>query len=76
MLIPTKHEKLENNILVVGAFIIEELLNGTQFIETILENYIKKKKDADIDTFYDSLLFLYCIDAIDVSNYTVRLINK
>jgi len=76
MLVPAKHEKLEKNIIVVGSFIIEQLLKGVELIENILENYLNNNKDTDIDVFYDAMTFLFCVDAIEVSSCTVRLIRK
>ena len=76
MLVPMKHEKLETNILVIGAFIIEQLLSGVELTENILENYIKNNKVNDIDAFYDAMIFLYCIDAIELTNYTVRVVQR
>ncbi|GAB6136871.1 ABC-three component system middle component 6 [Halanaerobaculum tunisiense] len=76
MLVPTKHENLDMNILVVGSYIVKKILNGRVLIESILEEYCKENQNPDIDIFYNALTFLYCIEAIEVSGYTVRLIER
>lgn len=76
MLVPTKHENLNKNILVVGSYIIEKISKKVKIIDMILEDYCKELDITDIDVFYNAMTFLYCIGAIEVSDNTVRLIKK
>lgn len=63
MLLPTKHEKIENNLLVVGAEILRYLKQGPSNIEEIYQ-YLKPIKKIAIDLFYDTLVFLWVMDFV------------
>lgn len=73
MLRPTKHEKLENNILVIGAFIIEQLYKENCVIEDIYIEYCKLHSRIDVDTYFNAVTMLYIIDKIEIDRYNVRL---
>lgn len=76
MLLPTKHEVLDKNILVLGADIVQFLKrNGTSSLDEVYE-YLKKKKEISLDKFYDTVLFLWLIGFVDCIDVTLSLVNS
>lgn len=72
MLMPTKHEKLELNTMVLGADIIAILKKGYYNIELLYQE-LKKIKDISLEQYYDSLLFLYLGEVIELDKYKIEL---
>jgi len=75
MLIPTKHEDLEKNVLVLGADILD-LIKKKSFrpynIEVLFQD-LKIRKEIGIEQYYDTLLFLWLIDTIELRNHYVYM---
>lgn len=63
MIIPTKHENLENNILVLGADILFYLRKDNLTIEELYQK-IRLEKNINLDSFYDTITFLWMIQSI------------
>lgn len=72
MLIPTKHENLEKNVLVVGADILMLLKKRKYNIETLFQK-VKNKKSIGLGRFYNTLLFLWLADLIELETYYIKL---
>lgn len=72
MLIPSKHEKLDNNTLVVGADIISLLKRGHLSIESIFDS-MKIKKSVTLDDIYYSILFLWLSELVILDENLVKL---
>lgn len=72
MLIPTKHENLERNILVLGADILMLLKERKYNIEALFQK-MKNKKAISLSQYYNSLLFLWLADLIELEEYYIRL---
>lgn len=72
MLIPTKHENLEKNILVLGADIITFLKKKPYNIEFLFQE-IKKLKSVSLDQFYDTLTFLWLVEIIGFKNHQIYI---
>lgn len=72
MLVPTKHEKLNRNILVLGADLLS-LLKSKEF--NIEELYQREKisKDISLEDFLDTLLFLWLNDLILYNGNVIKL---
>lgn len=64
MLIPTKHQELKSNTLVLGADILFYLKNDEQNLEDLFKK-IRTEKNIDLDNFFDAVTFLWLIDAVD-----------
>lgn len=69
MLIPTKHEDLKLNILVLGAEFMKLLKTQSHNIESLFSE-MRSQKNLGIDTYYDVLLFLWLSDLIEMDNNT------
>ena len=76
MLIPTKHENLEKNILVLGADILRYIKsNGSSPIEFIFQ-YLKERKDITIDHFFDVVTYLWIIGFINLEDDILSIIKE
>lgn len=72
MIVPTKHEKLNKNILVIGANIISILKNNRMDIEALF-NKLKKNIEIDLDHFYNTITFLWLIGAVKKEGYFISI---
>lgn len=72
MLLPTKHENLEKNLLVLGSDIIFILKKEKQNIENLFQK-IKNKKSVNIDQFYNALTFLWLAEIIEQDDFNLKL---
>ena len=63
MIIPTKHENLEKNPMVLGADILFFLRNSDLTIEELYQK-LKTEKNVNLDVFYDTVTFLWIIESI------------
>lgn len=75
MLIPTKHENLNQNIMVIGANILLHLKKKNLNIEILFQK-IKSEKTISLEQFYNTLLFLWLAELIDHEDYLISLKNK
>lgn len=75
MLLPTKHENLKKNTLVLGAEVIRFIKNhGESSIEDVFQS-LKGKHEIPIDVFYDVIVFLWIADFINLIDSNLS-INK
>ena len=71
MLIPTKHEKLDNNLLVLGSDILKLLKKKPCNIENLFQE-LKKVKIFSLNQYYNTITFLWCANLIIVDDYLIR----
>lgn len=72
MIIPSKYENLNKNILVIGSEMIQLLKKQSFNIENLYQK-IKKKKDINFDTYYNTLTFLWISDIIGKNEFQIYL---
>jgi hypothetical protein len=72
MLIPTKHQDLSKNVLVLGADILHYIRKDEYILEELYQE-LRKEKNIDLDTFLDTITFLWLIDSV---NYKGNVISK
>ena len=72
MLLPTKYEDLNYNVLVLGAHTIRYIKKGTNNIEELFAK-IKLEHKVDLDLFFDIITFLWLADIIIYKNYSITL---
>lgn len=72
MLIPTKYENIEKNILVASSEILK-LLKKKYFSVDDLFAEIKKIRQIDFESYFDCLVFLYLADFLEAQNYYIFL---
>ncbi|MER3329221.1 MAG: hypothetical protein RIF34_06540 [Candidatus Kapaibacterium sp.] len=64
MIVPTKHQNLQDNVLVIGAEVLDFIKKeGPTSVEHIYQK-IKKKHNVRIDTVLDTITFLWLIEAV------------
>ena len=74
MLIPSKHENLNNSIIIVGAKIIELLKKEPQNIEWVFKKIrAEKKTKISLARYYDAITFLWLTNIIDYNSNTYIL---
>jgi len=72
MLIPTKHEKLDKNLLVLGADIISFLRKNRLDIESLF-NKLKDRREIDLELFYNTITFLWMTGVVKKDGYFISL---
>lgn len=63
MILPTKHQDLSNNILVLGADILHFLKKESLTPEEIFQK-LKTEKNITLEYLFDAITFLWLIDAV------------
>lgn len=71
MLLPTKYENLEKNILVLGADILFILKRRRYNIEELFQK-MKDLKSINLDQYYNTLTFLWLIDSIELNEHLIQ----
>lgn len=72
MLLPTKYENLNYNILVLGVHTIRYIKQGKKNIEELF-SILKLNHNVDLDLFFDIITFLWLADIIVYKNYSITL---
>ena len=72
MIIPSKYENLNKNVIVIGSEIIKLLKIQSYNIEKLYQQ-IKKKVDISFDTYYDALTFLWLSEIADKNEFQIYL---
>lgn len=72
MLIPSKHEKLDNNVLVLGSDLLSLLKRRGYNIESLWQD-AKHTKSLNIDQYYSTLTFLWLSGLIELRQHQVIL---
>jgi hypothetical protein len=75
MLIPTSYENLHKNNLIIGADIINLLKQKDYNIEALF-NEVKKLKSTHLNQFYNTLVFLWLANIIELNEHTLILKRK
>lgn len=76
MLIPSKHERLEKNLLVIGGDILDILKKRKVWnIEELFQD-LKKIKSVNLNQYYNSITFLWLSNIIQVDKYNISLKQK
>ena len=74
MLIPTKHEKLDKNTLVLGADVLSLLKRRSYNVENLFQD-IKQLKSISLDQYYNTLTFLWLSGLIDLKQHRIITIK-
>lgn len=75
MLIPSKHEDLNYNVLVIGSDILRVLKKENRDIESLFAE-IRTIKEIGIELFYNALLFLWLAELIAIDDMAYIKRNK
>ncbi|WP_369412438.1 ABC-three component system middle component 6 [Mucilaginibacter rivuli] len=73
MLIPSKHENLEYNLLVIGSDILRILRTGNHNIEELFQTIKKYASEISLDKILDCILYLWLCEFVIVEDNVVIL---
>lgn len=74
MFVPSKHENLQTSIVVLGADLLKSLNKKPYNIDELYrEINVVYNKDISLNQYYNTLTFLWLIDAIIVESFTIKL---
>jgi hypothetical protein len=73
MIFPEKHEDLSKNILVLGADVLAIFKTNSYLPCNIEELYqkIKNKRYISLEQFFDVVLFLWLINAVELDDHLI-----
>ena len=73
MILPTKHEDLEKNVLVLGADILREIKKqGEVSVEDGFQ-FLKNLKSVGVEKYFDVILMLHMFDFIEIREEKLTL---
>ena len=72
MLIPTKYENLNKNLLVIGAEVISRLKKRSYNVEELYQ-ILKKEKGINLEQYYNCLTFLWLGDILILERFRLIL---
>jgi hypothetical protein len=75
MLIPTRYENLNKNLLVAGADVISHLQKKPYNIEELFQ-LLKKEKGMNLNQYFNCLTFLWLADILVLENSDLKLVMK
>lgn len=70
MLFPSKHEKLNRNLLVIGSDVLSLLKRRSYNVETLFQD-VKQLKSIGLDQYYNAITFLWLSGLIDLKQHQV-----
>jgi hypothetical protein len=73
MLIPTKFEKLERSIFVIGAEVLVILRRRKNDTVENLFQELKKQASVNLEQYFDTLVFLWVAELIKVESGNVSI---
>lgn len=75
MLIPSKYENLNKNLLVIGYEVLSKLKVRPYNVEDLYQ-ILKKEKDISMEQYYNSITFLWLSDILIQNNYSLSIKKK
>lgn len=75
MLIPSKYEDINYNLLVIGYKIIRMLKERSFNIEDLFQK-LKDECNLNLEQYFNTLTFLWLADIIQINLYQISLLRK
>lgn len=75
MLLPSKYEDLNSNLIVVGAYIIEILKRRPYNIEDLFQ-VLRNKYNINLEQYFNSITFLWLSDIVTLNTFQISLIKN
>ncbi len=81
MILPHPDSNLSNNLMVVGADIVQLLSrlgrkDNFVLVDDLLRLFLKKNAKRNPEMFLHALTFLFAMDAIEKKGYRIKLISQ
>jgi hypothetical protein len=71
MLIPNKHENLNESLIALGSEILKKTNGKKVLLEELFNQFKTEHKNLHIDNFFLTLIFLWLIDTIKMESSLV-----
>ncbi len=75
MLLPSKYEDINSNLLVVGSFIIKTLKKRSYNIEDLFQS-LRENHSINLEQYFNALTFLWLSDIVTLSTYQITIKMK
>jgi hypothetical protein len=75
MLLPSKYEDLNSNLIVVGAYIIEILKRRPYNVEDLFQ-VLRNKYNINLEQYFNSITFLWLSDIVILNTFQISLVKK
>lgn len=72
MLVPSKYEDINSNLLVIGSYIIKELKKRPYNIEDLFQR-MKKYYFINLEQYFNAITFLWLADIVFINTYQISL---
>lgn len=72
MLIPSKYEDINSNLLVIGAVVIKTLKKRSYNIEDLFQ-LLKKYHSLNLEQYFNVITFLWLAEIIELNTYQISL---
>ena len=72
MLLPSKYEDINSNLLVIGSFIIKQLKKRPYNIEDLFQ-HLKKYHFINLEQYFNSITFLWLADIVVLNSFQISL---
>lgn len=72
MLIPSKYEDINSNLLVLGSFVIKALKKNSYNIEDLYQR-LKKVHSINLEQYFNVVTFLWLADIVVLNTYQISL---
>lgn len=72
MLIPSKYEDINSNLLVIGSYMIKELKKRPYNIEDLFQR-MKKYYFINLDQYFNAITFLWLSDIVILNTFQISL---
>lgn len=72
MLIPSKYEDINSNLLVLGSFVIQALKKHPYNIEDLFQR-LKKVHSINLEQYFNAITFLWLADIVVLNTYQISL---
>lgn len=75
MLLPSKYEDLNSNLIVIGAYIIEILKRRPYNVEDLFQ-VLRNKYNINLEQYFNSITFLWLSDIVILNTFQISLAKK
>lgn len=72
MLIPSKYEDINSNLLVIGSFVIKALKKRPYNIEDLFQ-WLKKYHSVNLEQYFNVITFLWLADIVILNTYQISI---
>lgn len=75
MLLPSKYEDLNSNLIVIGAYIIEILKRRPYNVEDLFQ-VLRNKYNINLEQYFNTITFLWLSNIVTLNTFQISLVKK